>query len=203
MRRWIIILLGLSLGVCIVGGMLGYVVVLPKLRNVVSGQRDAIAAELANNVAASVDHRIGAIERSNGLVVLRPTDLDVNSAGSVEGADGAGFEWASGSPATIYGFTTWITANGVMIGSGDNRLYDATPSVVDGRIVFHSVTAPGASANPMPSMFLTRDGYAEGMERGINCALARNAVVPTGLALREGTLSIAIKPTLATPTPGC
>ena len=73
---------------------------------------------------------------------------------------------------------------------GDSATYSGIPEVVAGRVELTGVVSSG----DVPRLLLSADGFANGMERGINRALEERALVPTAIKLGAGVMTIETVP---------
>jgi len=182
MPRWLLIVLVAPLGLCVVCGSLGYFVALPRIRTSISESQAAVADEMADAVAASVSRAIAAQSLADGQLVLTPADLDVNN--TVATASGqCGFN-VNTVAARIYGVTTQFSPTALSIFCVVT--YSALPVVADGRI---DLTQVAVSENAARFVF-PKERFEEGMEEGINRALAAAGLTPTALSLDVDALTI-------------
>jgi hypothetical protein len=182
MPRWLVIVLVAPLGLCVVCGSLGYFVAWPKVRSSISEGQAAVADEMADSVAASVAAAISAQSPLAGELVLTPTDLDVNNA-VFDGSSECGFN-VTNNRATIYGVTTAISPSSLSVVC--LVTYSAVPVVSGDRIDLTQVTVSESAAR----FLFPKERFEEGMENGINRALATAGLTPTALTLDRGSLTI-------------
>ena len=180
MPRWVPVLIVTPLALCIGCGSLGYFVLWPKLTNQI---QSALAEEMANAVAASVSDKIERTPLPSNRFVLTRADIDVNNA-VFEASDQCGFN-VTNNRATIYGVETELSPAGVSIVC--LVTYSAVPVITDGRVDLTQVTVSEGTAR----FVFPKERFEEGMEAGINRALATAGLTPTALTLDTGLLPIA------------
>jgi hypothetical protein len=186
MPGWVIALIVTPLALCLTCGALGYFVVVPRVRGGLENSREATSNQIAESVQASLTKRIEAHPDGAKTFIIQGTDLNVNNA-DIPG------EWGvkTGTDGTrLWGIDTEITPAGITLHMGDTSTYSGVPHITAGRIELTQVVLSGDA----PRMLLSADGFADGMERGINRALDDHALEPTTITLGNGFLTIDIVP---------
>jgi hypothetical protein len=175
MGRWVLIIIGGSLALCLGCVVIGVFVVRPRAQSAVaSAMADAIATSAAGSISTSA--------LATGELVLTADDLDVNNAISYSGSCGIS---VTNQETAIYGITTEITPAGIFVGcEGGN--YSAVPVVKDGRV---EITEIEVSTGVL-KVFLSKNNFEKGMEEGINRALAANKLTPIAITLDDGAMTI-------------
>jgi hypothetical protein len=177
MPRWVAIIIVGSLAVCVTCGSLGFVFW--------RKAQSSVSNEIASVIATQVADNIGARALATGEIVLTEDDLDVNTFITLDGS--CGFNVTNGD-AEIYGVTTEITPTGIRFGCA-GAMYSAVPVILDGRVQLTQFE----TSNVMMNFVISQDKLKKGVEEGINSALAAKGVTPTGLTLRNGSITILIE----------
>src|SRR5215216_1252357 len=177
MPRWVVIIIVGSLSVCVTCGSLGFLFW--------RKAQSSVSNEIASVIATQVADNIGTRTLATGEIVLTEDDLDVNTFITLDGS--CGFNVTNGD-AEIYGIKTEITPTEILFGCAGAR-YSAVPVVSDSRV---QLTEIETSSGVMDFAF-SKDKLKKGVEEGINSALAAKEVTPTGLTLRNGSITILIE----------
>lgn len=190
--RWVLALIVGLFALCITCAAFGYFVVLPRGKEVIAGNQDAVSNQLAENVAASIAVMIRETVRPDGTLALGEGELDVNNAVAI---GESGFE--TGSDGTrIFGIVTEIDLDGIHLVMGDGLAYSGMPMVVEGRVELLNISV----SSRLMGLFLTEDGFAQGMADGINDALAAAGLSPVSLTLSDGSMVITTTPKSRAPS---
>jgi hypothetical protein len=182
MPRWVVILIVAPLALCVTCVSAGYFVARP----LIDRGRDSVSDAMADAVAASVSRTIASSARPRGELTIEAIDLDVNNtssfgeAGITTGTEGA----------RIYGFVTKISPDGVALVIPPDQVVvaSAVPEVVDGRV---EIPQANGGMNVM-KLFLSSEGFANGLEEGINRALEAHGLTPTAITLNDGSMTIRV-----------
>ncbi len=194
MRGCVLGLLVVLLILCVGGAALGYFVGIPWARTAISKGQMSLSNTMADAVTASVSSRIEERALRKGELVIRSADINVNNAevpgefGIETGTDGT---W-------IYGLETEISPRGLALvvpGEPDvtnagHQMALAVPVVEDGRVELTEVEV----ASGVMRFFLSKDGFEQGMEAGINRALQAHGLTPTSITMGNGQLTILTEP---------
>jgi hypothetical protein len=191
MPRWALVLIVVSLALWISCAFLGYIVVWPWIKSVVSESQAAVTNEMAEAVFQSVSRRIAASDRAadsrtNAIeLVLKEDDLNVNNA-EVPGE--VGIETGPNG-ARVYGVVTEIDPTGIsMLLPGVT--YTGIPVVEDDRIEMTRIDA----SNEFLGFALSAEMFEESLEHGINLALAGRELRPVSITLRHGAMTVRAEP---------
>ncbi len=189
MRGCLLALLLVLLVLCVGSAALGYFVGVPWARTAISQGQMSLSNTMADAVTASVSRRIEEHRLRNGGFVIRSVDINVNNAevpgefGIETGTDGT---W-------IYGFETEIDRTGIALlmpgtpdAYEDTMLAKAIPIVEDGRVELTEVEM----ASGVMRIFLSKNAFEQGMEAGINRALAEHELRPTSITMGNGQMTI-------------
>ena len=164
------------LGLCVLAGVLGYFVGLPRFREAVGGEvADAMCTEVARHLAP----RPGAAPVP-GRYTITEADLERSM---VEEAEGQNVEDVDIS----------ITPNQIEItltSSGDQELsYAGQVAAENGRLVVTDFEA----SNDVMDFFFPADELAEGIEDGVNRYLALNTLRLNDVELGDGELTLDVR----------
>ena len=149
----------------------------------------ATRTQVADTISTSFNQLIRTSPPRSGKLVLRESDLDVNNAIS---SGEVGVDWSSNNGILIYGFETTINAENVTLGIDGSVLYRSIPVVANGLIKFTVVE--DSEANVFMGLLLSKKSFEQGLEIGINRALAGARLTPTGVTLSNGALTILVVP---------
>jgi hypothetical protein len=178
MPRWLTIIL-IALLFCVVAGVVGGRML---LRRVQSELSEPIEIAIADSVEQSVSQAIQTQLLANGELALSAADLDVNTHESFAGE--AGFE-VTGNDAVIYGAITSIRDNALSVTLVDME-FSAVPAVENGRIELEESTFDKG----VLGFVLSGDAFEQGLEAGINDALAGSGLTPVEVRLNAGGMTI-------------
>lgn len=142
----------------------------------------SVSTEIAHVITTQVEDNIGASALKTGQVVLTEDDLDINTVTSLDGS--CGFNVIN-SDAEIYGVTTEITTTEIAFGCIGAE-YSAVPVIQDDRVVLTNI----AASNGVTNFIFSKEKLKKGFEAGINDALAAKGVKPTGITLKNGSMTI-------------
>jgi uncharacterized RDD family membrane protein YckC len=140
-----------------------------------------------NEIADVLTLQISAVPRSTNRLVLDEVTLDINN---VMSSGGVKVNWTSDGT-TIAGFVTNIDRSGIALMANGTEMYNAVPAIVDDHV---DVTAVNVDAGTFLKILLPKKSFEQGLELGINRALASKGLRPTGVTLNNGTLVIAVVP---------
>jgi hypothetical protein len=184
--RWVLGTIVVFLALCVMGTNLGYFVVLPGIRHAVEKSQTAVSNAMAEAVSSSILVNIEEIGRRPGQLVITAADLNVNND-DVPGESGI----ETGPSGTrIWGVVTEIGPTGITLTVGDGVTYSAVPVLEGGRIAFTEAEVSTA----LMRLLLSKEGFARGMELGINGALDTLGLTPTAIRLDDGILVITTVP---------
>jgi uncharacterized RDD family membrane protein YckC len=183
MPGWAVVLIVAPLALCVGCAYVGYFVALPRVRAFLEESEAATTDQIADTIATAVSARIDGSARSSRQLVLSEDDLDINNA-QVVGEAGVerGSDWA-----TIYGFETGITPEGITLGAGEETMYRIVPVVADGRVELTAVDEPD---DYLGIVLISEKSFEQGLEEGINRALASSGLRPTAVTLQQNYLTI-------------
>jgi hypothetical protein len=186
MPGWVVALIVAPLALCVTCASVGYFVVRPRVFNALANSRQAVSDQIAESVYTSLSSRIATRPTGVDMLVVRPGDLDVNNAES-----SGDWQVHTGTDGTyLSGIETRISPGGISIHFGDSVTCTGIPQVVANRIEMTSAVMMG----DVPFDLLTAEGFADGMERGINRALDDHGLVPTAIRLGNGQMTIETMP---------
>ncbi len=164
---------------CAGGGLYGYFRIWPRVPAAISAETEN---QIADSVQSAVSQRIAASGRNPNQIVLYAQDFDFNDY--VDGTGESGFEYTNGD-VTIYNSVVTIDASGIDIYLGDMHVH-AGVDVIDGRI---ELVDPRTDRG-LTGFLAEPDAIVNGIERGMNDALAMAGKPPHQVTMNSGYLTI-------------
>src|SRR5262245_14416060 len=144
---------------------------------------DNVSNEIAEIVATQVVASTNMNSTTLGQLVLTEDDLDINNVMSIDGS--CGFQ-VTNQDTQIYGVTTEITPSGIRFECATVAYYSAVPVVENGRVELTNAEGSGG----MMKIIFSKKRIENGVEDGINNALAAEGLKPISLTLENGEMTI-------------
>jgi hypothetical protein len=170
-RRSLFVIVGV-LALCLVCCGAVYFVALPRARDAVNdGLRDAVASEVAGQIAPSGS-------ASPGTYVITASELLARIQ-----------DETSGNDANIDDFTLAITPDQIEVGfnsSSQTANYTGQLEAVDGRLDVQNMT----TSSGLLDFLFPADDVAGAIEDGVNNYLEANGLVLTGLTMGDGEITL-------------
>jgi hypothetical protein len=162
------------LGACLICCGVVWFVALPRARDAVNdGLRDAVASEMAQQIAPQ-----GAA--APGTYTITAEDLLARIQAETSGND-----------ANVDDFTLNITSSQIEVGfnsSSQTANYTGQLAAVDGKLDVQNMTTSSGLLN----FLFPADGVAKAIEQGVNNYLEANGLVLNGLTMGDGEITLDI-----------
>lgn len=172
MRRGCLTAVVAVLGLCVVGCLLGWFVLLPRVQDQIAGEfEDAVATGVAGIPA------VGNV--SAGTVVITDETLTESFTGNVEGSQGANVENIAAN----------ITPAGIEIVfdlTDQDATYLGRVAAADGELVVREMEVDPSQIG----WFVPADKMGAAIEDGVNGVLAENNLRLTSVDLGEGQMTL-------------
>jgi hypothetical protein len=168
-----------SVLLCAGGGLYGYFRLWPHIPETVSA---ATEHQISTSVQSAVSMRIAATGHDPQQVVLYAQDFDFNDY--VDGSGESGLDYSDGE-VTIYNSVVTIDGSGIDISLADMHIH-AEVAIIDGRF---ELLDPQVD-NGLSAFFLKPEAIVNGIEQGVNEALADVEKSSRLAAASEGYLTI-------------
>lgn len=180
------VLLGIALStvlICSAAGIYGYLRVWPRIPGIFSG---ALESEISSEIEASIGPRVSAMGSTSGQLLISEQDLDFNTL--VDDSGDSGVDVTNGE-ATIYNSVLTVGPNGIDVSLAGVQLH-AVPAITHGQFDLIELESTGGLAGKL----IDPHAIEQGIESGINAALAQAPQKPQSVVTSEGYLTIFFGP---------